>query len=115
MQIEITPQIVAATIGIGFAVQSAIIAVAVMIRGTAKDLARESKEREDAEKATEARFAVVERDVHQHAVALRAVEVRADAADRSLSATAATVASHAQALAAPRTPAAPTEGPARRR
>lgn len=100
MQIEITPQIVVATIGIGLAVQSAIVAVAVMIRGTAKDLARESKEREDAEKATEARFAVVERDVQTHSVALRAIEIRTDATERTLASTAATVAAHGQTLAA---------------
>jgi len=100
MQIEITPQIVVATIGIGFAVQSAIVAVAVMIRGTAKDLARESKEREDAEKATESRFAIVERDSLAHAVTLRALEVRADAAERTIQATVATVSAHSEALAA---------------
>jgi len=100
MQIEITTQIVVATIGIGFAVQSAIVAVAVMIRGTAKDLARESKEREDAEKATEARFAIVERDSQAHAITLRALEVRADAAERTIQATVAIVNAHGQALAA---------------
>jgi len=100
MQIEITPQVVVATIGIGMALQSAIIAVAVMIRGTAKDLARESKEREDAEKATESRFAVVERDVQNHSVGLRALEIRTDGMERTLGSTTATVAAHGQALAA---------------
>lgn len=100
MQIEITPQIVVATIGIGLALQSAIVAVAVMIRGTARDLARESREREEAEKATEARFALLEKDARAHAVELRTVEVRSEANERAMSSLAATVGAHAQAIAA---------------
>jgi len=100
VQIEITPQIVIATVGIGFAVQSAIVAVAVMIRGTSKDLARESKEREDAEKATETRFVLVERDVRQHAIALHGLEVRTQVVERTVDVTATTIAGHAQELAA---------------
>lgn len=99
MQIEITPQIAIATVGIGLALQSAIIAVAVMVRGTAKDLAREQKERDEAEKAVDARFAVVEREMQTHAVAIRALEVRAEAADRAVGSLTSASASHAQALA----------------
>jgi hypothetical protein len=100
MQIELTPQVIVGAIGVGLAVQTAIVTVAIMIRGTAKDLARESAAREEAEKATEARFGVVEREVHKHDVALRGIEVRMDAVDRTTTATAATVAAHAQTLAA---------------
>lgn len=78
---------------------ASVVAVAVMIRGTAKDLARESREREDAEKATEARLAVIERDAQAQAVALRTVEVRSETTERAVTSLAATVVAHAQALA----------------
>ncbi|MBI2390504.1 MAG: hypothetical protein HYV09_13020 [Deltaproteobacteria bacterium] len=42
--------------------QTAVVTVAIMIRGTAKDLARESAAREQAEKATEARLVIIERE-----------------------------------------------------
>lgn len=100
MQIELTPQVIVGAIGVGLALQTAIVTVAIMIRGTAKDLARESTAREETEKANDARFASIERDVHRHDVALRAIEVRTDVVERSAAATAATVAAHAQTLAA---------------
>jgi len=109
MQIELTPQVIVGAIGVGLAVQTAIVTVAILIRGTAKDLARESAAREEAEKATEARFGVVERD-HKHDVALRGIEVRMDTIDRTTTATAATVATHAQTLAALAAPRASQRG-----
>jgi hypothetical protein len=100
MQIELTPQVVVGAIGVGLALQTAIVTVAILIRGTARDLARESAAREETEKANDARFLSVERDVHRHDVALRAIEVRTDAVERTATSTAATVAAHAQTLAA---------------
>ncbi|MBI2388624.1 MAG: hypothetical protein HYV09_03320 [Deltaproteobacteria bacterium] len=100
MQVDLTPQVVVTAIGVGLALQTAVITVAIMIRGTAKDLARESAAREQAEKATEARLLVVERELHKHDVELHGLGLRVDANERDIIAAATTTAQHAQTLAA---------------
>lgn len=100
MQFELTPQVIVAAVGVGIAVQTAIVTVAVLIRGTAKDLARESAAREESEKTTEARFNALERQVHAHDVALHGLTLRADVAERGLSSATSSLAQHALAIAA---------------
>jgi hypothetical protein len=100
MQIELTPQVIVGAIGVGLAVQTAIVTVAIMIRGTARDLARESAAREDAEKTTEARFVLVEREVHRHDIELHGLGLRVDATERGVASATSTIVQHAQTLAA---------------
>lgn len=99
MQIELTPQVIVTAIGVGLAIQTAVVTVAILIRGTAKDLARESTAREQAEKATEARVVLVEREAHRHEVSLHGLDLRVEANERAVSAVTATMAQHAQTLA----------------
>jgi len=100
MQIELSPHYVIAAASLAVTIQGVIVGVALMIRGTAKDLARESQSREEQSKATNARLADLEAKDHGHSVALATTTTRIDTLDRSVQGTATTVAGHATAISA---------------
>jgi len=84
MQLDVTPALIVSAAGVGLAFQAAVIGVAVMIRGTAKDLAKESAARVETEKAVDARFVELAKESTTHTVAIRTLETRANGVDALL-------------------------------
>ncbi|MBI2392833.1 MAG: hypothetical protein HYV09_24825 [Deltaproteobacteria bacterium] len=93
MQVEITPALLVSAAGVGLAFEAAIVGIAVMIRTTARDLAKETAAREESERAHSARFDELTRSCQGQAIAIRTLEIRTETTDK-------TVQRHGEALEA---------------
>lgn len=100
MQIDLSAPYAVAAASLAVTIQGVIIGVAVMIRGTAKDLARESKRREEQAQEANAQPAALTTKDQEKSVALATALTRIEAVERLASSAATLAAEHAVSLAA---------------